>query len=61
MAKSVEWFQNTIKNISIDIDRVKYLEELKIALIACSESELSAIKPHLDLEPIFDCLNTTDK
>ncbi|XP_065205852.1 26S proteasome non-ATPase regulatory subunit 5-like [Planococcus citri] len=61
MAKNLEWFQHNFSNISVDVDRVKYLEELQIALSTSRKQDLTAIVANLQLGVVFDCLNTTDK
>lgn len=59
--KSLEWFHKILENIRVDIDRSRYLEELHIATSSLNASDLVAIVPHLQLNIIFDCLNTSEK
>lgn len=59
--KSLEWFREILENIRVDVDRSRYLEELQIATSSLCASDLVAIVPNLQLNIIFDCLNTSEK
>lgn len=59
--KSLEWFRENYENIRINVDSVKYLEELQIAISTLGSQDLAQIVPQLQLEIIFDCFNTSDK
>lgn len=59
--KSLEWFREILENIRVDADRSRYLEELQIATSSLNASDLVTIVPNLQLNIIFDCLNTSEK
>ncbi len=61
MAPNIEWFREIFENIRVDVDRLKYLEELQIAMSAHTSSDLSSVVPNLPLNVVFDCVNTTDQ
>ncbi|PSN45172.1 hypothetical protein C0J52_03918 [Blattella germanica] len=60
-ANNFEWFQNTILNLSNDdSNRIQLLSELKLAISALNIPQLRLITHSLQLDIIFDCLNSSE-
>lgn len=61
MAGNFEWFQNAVSNLSIDdSSRTRLLSEFKLAIGALSSAEQKLVIRRLELENIFDCLNSSE-
>ncbi|KAJ9587033.1 hypothetical protein L9F63_019375, partial [Diploptera punctata] len=60
-ANNFEWFQNAITTISNDDNnRTQVLSELKLAISSLNVPQLRLITRSLQLNVIFDCLNSSD-
>lgn len=60
-AYNLDWFRGNFENIRIDVDRMKYLDELQITVSTLNSKDLALIASQLQLDIIFDCFNTSDK
>ena len=60
-ANNFEWFQNTISKLSDDDNnRKQLLSQLKLAISALNIPQLRLITHSLQLDIIFDCLNSSE-
>lgn len=60
-ANNFEWFQSTIMELSNDNNRTQLLSELKLTISALNIPQLRLITHSLQLDIIFDCLNSSQK
>lgn len=60
-AYNLDWFRENFENIRVDVDRMKYLDELQITVSTLNSKDLALIASQLQLDVIFDCINTSDK
>jgi len=61
MASNFEWFQRTVSNLLTDeSNRTHLLSELKLAVGALSSAEQKLVIRSLELENVFDCLNSSE-
>jgi hypothetical protein len=59
--ENISWFHNIFNDIHNESKTVENLKELKIALSAMSPTHLAQLTPNLDLNVIFDSINSSDK
>lgn len=60
-ANNFEWFQMAVSKLSTDdLNRAQLLSEFKLAIGALSSAQQKLIVPSLQLENIFDCLNSSE-
>lgn len=61
MASNFEWFKRTVSNLLTDeSNRIQLLSELKLAIGALSSAEQKLVIQSLELENVFDCLNSSE-
>lgn len=61
-ANNFEWFQMAVAKLSTDeLNRAQLLAEFKLAIGALPSAQQKLIVPSLQLENIFDCLNSSEK
>lgn len=58
---SFEWFQSKVSDLSSDNDRCQVLSELKLAINSHNAAQQKYIAQNLRLEPVFDCLNSSER
>lgn len=60
-ANNFEWFQLAVSKLSTDdINRAQLLSEFKLAIGALPSAQQKLIVRSLQLENIFDCLNSSE-
>jgi hypothetical protein len=60
-ANNFEWFKSAVLNLSADdLNRTRLLSELKLAFGALNSAEQKLVIHGLQLDHIFDCLNSSE-
>lgn len=59
MVTKLEWFQKAFYNIIHDKDVINNLSDIKIALASMNSNQLRYTASNMNLNTIFDCLNSS--
>nr|CAD7589999.1 unnamed protein product [Timema genevievae] len=59
--ENFEWFRDTVAELTNDLERIRLLSELKLAISSLNSSQLKLIANSIPLEVLFDCLNSSEK